>query len=76
LEIEHPGKRSGIIDASITNRIEEIEERISGTEDTIENMDTIVKEKCKMKKAPKTKHPGNPGCNEKPKSEDNRYRRE
>ena len=29
------GKRSGVIDASITNRIQEIEERISGEEDTI-----------------------------------------
>jgi prefoldin subunit 5 len=32
LEIENLGKRSGIIDASITNRIQEIEERISGAE--------------------------------------------
>jgi len=30
LEIEHLGKRSGVIDASITNKIHEIEERISG----------------------------------------------
>jgi len=30
LEIENLGKRSGVIDASITNRIHEIEERISG----------------------------------------------
>ena len=34
LEIENLGKRSGVIDASITNRIQEIEERISGAEDT------------------------------------------
>ena len=40
LEIENLGKRSGVIDASITNRIQEIEERISGAEDTIENIDT------------------------------------
>jgi predicted nucleic acid-binding Zn-ribbon protein len=32
------------IDASITNRIQEIEERISGAEHTIENIDTTVKE--------------------------------
>ena len=32
LEIENLGKRSGVIDASITNRIQEIEERISGAE--------------------------------------------
>ena len=28
LELENLGKRSGVIDASITNRIQEIEERI------------------------------------------------
>jgi hypothetical protein len=32
LEIENLGKRSGVIDASMTNRIQEIEERISGAE--------------------------------------------
>ena len=50
LEIENLGKTSGIIDASITKRIQEIEERISGAEDTIENTDTTVKEKAKGKK--------------------------
>ena len=50
LEIENLGKRSGVIDASITNRIQEIEERISGAEDTIENIDTTVKENAKCKK--------------------------
>jgi uncharacterized coiled-coil protein SlyX len=40
----------GVIDASITNRIQEIEERMSGTEDTIENIDTTVKEKAKGKR--------------------------
>jgi hypothetical protein len=40
LVLENLGKRSGVIDASITNRIQEIEERISGAEDTIENIDT------------------------------------
>jgi prefoldin subunit 5 len=48
LEIENLGKRSGVIDASITNRIQEIE-RISGAEDTIENIDTTVKEVTKSK---------------------------
>ena len=42
-EMENLGKRSGTIDASITNRIQEIEERISDAEDTIENIDTTVK---------------------------------
>jgi hypothetical protein len=48
LEIENLGKRSGVIDASTTNRIEE---RLSGAEDTIENIDTTVKENAKCKKA-------------------------
>ena len=43
LEIENLGKRSGFIDANITNKMQEIEERISGAEDTIENIDTTVK---------------------------------
>jgi hypothetical protein len=50
LEIGNLGKRSGVIDASIANRIQEIEERISGAEDTIENIDTTVKENAKCKK--------------------------
>ena len=50
LEIENLGKRSGVIDASITNRIQEIEERISGAEDTIANIETTVKENAKCKK--------------------------
>ena len=37
LELENLGKRSGVIDASITSRIQEMEERISGTEDTKKN---------------------------------------
>ena len=40
LEIETLGKKSGTIDASISNRIQEIEERISGAEDSIENIRT------------------------------------
>jgi hypothetical protein len=32
-EIENLGKKSGAIDVSITNRIQEIEERISDAED-------------------------------------------
>ena len=37
LEIENLGNKSGATDASTTNRIQEIEERISGAEDTIVN---------------------------------------
>jgi hypothetical protein len=50
LELEKLGKRSGVIDASITNRIQEREERISGAEDTIENIDTTGKENAKKQK--------------------------
>ena len=48
LEIENLGKRKEVIDVRITNRIQEIEKRISGTEDTIENIDT---QSNKMKNA-------------------------
>ena len=47
LEIENLGKTSEVIDVSITNRIQETEEKMSGAEDTIENIDTIVKENAK-----------------------------
>jgi chromosome segregation ATPase len=50
LELESLGKRSGVIGASITNRIQEIKERISGTEDNIENIDITVKENVKCTK--------------------------
>jgi chromosome segregation ATPase len=48
LEIETLGKKSGTIDAS--NRIQEMEERISGAEDSIENIGTTIKENTKSKK--------------------------
>jgi hypothetical protein len=50
MERENLGKRSGIIDASITIKLQEIEERISGREDTTENTEAIVKETTKYKK--------------------------
>ena len=46
LEMDNLGKRSGATTARITNRIEE---RISGIEDTIENIDISVKENTKCK---------------------------
>jgi prefoldin subunit 5 len=49
LEIETLGKKSGTIDASISNRIQEMEERITGAEDSIENMGTTIKEYAKCK---------------------------
>jgi prefoldin subunit 5 len=43
MEIETLGKKSGTINASIRNRTQEMEERISGAEDSIENMGTTIK---------------------------------
>ena len=43
-------KKSVVINASITNRIQEKGERILGAEDTIENIDTTVNESGKCKK--------------------------
>jgi hypothetical protein len=68
LEIETLGKKSETINVSISNRIQEMEERTSGAEDSIENMGTT------MQKDPYSKHPGNPGHNEKTKPTDNRNR--
>jgi hypothetical protein len=50
LEIEILKKKSRTMYASISNRIQEMEERISGAEDSIENMDTTSKENAKCKK--------------------------
>ena len=80
LEIGNLRMRSRLIDGSIANRIQEREERISGAEDAMENIqryhDTTVNEnaKCKMQKGPNPKHPGNPGDNEKTKTKGNMYR--
>jgi hypothetical protein len=49
LEIEILGRKSGTIDMSISNRIE-MEKRISGAENSIQNMDTTIKENAKCKK--------------------------
>ena len=50
LERETLGKKSGNIDARISNRIQEMEERISGAEDSIVNISTTIKENTKCKK--------------------------
>jgi hypothetical protein len=49
LEIETLGKKSGTIDASISNKIQEMEERISVAEDSI-IISTTIKENTKCKK--------------------------
>ena len=50
LEIENLRKKSGVKTASMTTRLQEIEERISGAEDNIENINTTVRENAKTKK--------------------------
>jgi hypothetical protein len=50
LEIEILGKKSRNIDVSISNRIQEWKRKISGAEDSIETMDTTIKENAKCKK--------------------------
>jgi chromosome segregation ATPase len=50
LEIENLGKKSRTVDASIKNRIQEMEERISGAEDSTENIGTTIKENENCKK--------------------------
>jgi len=70
LDIENQRKRQGAVDTRITNRIQDIEERISGGEDSIEIINTTVKDNVKWKKLLIQ------GLNEKIKPKDNRYRRE
>ena len=47
MDIENLGKRIETTETSITNRIEEIEERISDAEDTIEKIKALIKENSK-----------------------------
>ena len=50
LEMENIGKKTRTTNASITNNIQEMEERISSVEDTIEEIHTLFKENVKSKK--------------------------
>ena len=50
LDMENLGKRTETTESSITNRIQEIEERISDSEDTIEKINALVKENGKSNK--------------------------
>jgi hypothetical protein len=45
LEMENLGKGTGTTDTSITNRIQEMGERIPGIEDATEETDTLIKKK-------------------------------
>ena len=49
-DIENLGRKTGVMDASINNRMQAIEEIIIDAEDTIESIDTTVKENAKCKK--------------------------
>jgi SMC interacting uncharacterized protein involved in chromosome segregation len=51
LEIETLGKKSRNIDASISNRIQETDERISAAEDSIENIGTTIKKMQNAKRS-------------------------
>jgi cell division protein FtsL len=55
LEIEILGKKSGAIDANITNRIQKMEEKISCAKDNIENMNTTIKENAAFQRIIKEK---------------------
>jgi hypothetical protein len=48
--MDNLGKRPTDTDASITNRIQEKEDSISGVGDTIDDINTLVKEIIKCKK--------------------------
>lgn len=48
--MENLGTRTETTEVSIINRIQEREERTSGVEDTVEKIDTSVKENIKLKK--------------------------
>ena len=50
LEMENLGMRTGNTDTSITNRIQEVEERISGTEDMTEEIHILIKEILRSKR--------------------------
>lgn len=50
LEMENLGKNTGTTDAAITKRIQDMEERISCIEDTIEEIDASVTINAKCKK--------------------------
>lgn len=50
LEMENIGKRTGNADASITNSIQDMKEKILDVEDSIEEIDTTVKKKAKCNK--------------------------
>ena len=75
LEMKKLGKQKQTTDASITNRIQEIENRISGVEDTIKEIDLSVKENVKFNKF-LTQNIQDLGHHEKTKPKNNRIEEE
>ena len=65
LNMENLGKPSETTETSITNRIQEIEERISDAEDTVEKNKCTDQRKQQIQQILITKHPGNLGHNKK-----------
>jgi len=50
LDIENKRKSQGAVDTSLTNRMQEIEERNSGAEDSIKIIETTVKDNVKWER--------------------------
>jgi chromosome segregation ATPase len=71
LEIETLGKKSGTIHANISNRIQDGRENLRCRRFHREHRHNNQR-KYKIQKDPNSKHPGNPGHNEKTKPTDNR----
>lgn len=55
-------KKKKPTEVSLTNKLQDVEERISGAEDKVDEMNNSVKEIVKFKKSTGVKHPGNLGC--------------
>ena len=64
-DMENPCKRTETTESSITNRIQEIEERISDYEDTIEKINVLTKENSKSNKFSSQNNSGIVGHNKK-----------
>ena len=73
LEIENLGKRSGVTDSNIINRIKDRRVNLMRRRYHRTHWHNS-KRKSKMPKASNPKHPGNPGHNEKMRPKDNMYR--
>jgi hypothetical protein len=67
--MENLEKRTGTTDINITNRLQEMEDKNLGIEDTIKEIDTLIKD-TKSKTLMLEKRPGNLRHYEKTKQED------